>query len=375
MTRLVFWKHLPAGVSLAHLVISVVTMLVILFLAGMSYRWLATSHSPLIQYIINGESLVLSADDGAALSRDFSERLDVLEQDAAQRLEPWREEALVKAREQYQEAGDHYLDWYFSAAGSYTRLGVSLAGDLAPWMEDQIQDRLVAPSGAEQALSNLHAEYRERLLDVQQGLLSEALGDLYLNYSPDSIPAAEIEGEAIVTLNLDRVIAATNDITGSEALFWSTPPLGIGLMGGAGITAALMARPAMVAARAMVRRFAVRLGLAATRSVTAGGTAAAGAAATGPGAVVAGTVTAGAIIAMAAGTEYIALVKQEETLRPAMEETLVEVWADLEAELHSALEADRQAWIDAMRDQLRRSSSQEIREAELPEVYRVLQLL
>ncbi|MDR5900190.1 hypothetical protein QC823_14530 [Halomonas vilamensis] len=343
MTRLAFWKHLPAGVSSPHQVISIVVMLaIILFLAFMSHRWLASSDSPLIRYIVNGESFVLSAEDSAAMSRDLSERLEVLEHDAEQRLKRWMEEALIMTREQYQEAGEHYLDWYFSAAGSYTRLGVSLTGDMEPWMEGQIKDRLVGPSGAEQALSNLHAEYRERLLDEQQRLLSEALDDIYLHYSQVSVPAAEVEGEAIVTLNLDRMVAAANEIKGSEALPWSAPPLGVGLLGGAGITAALMARPVMVAARSMVQRFAVRLGLAATRSVTAGSTAAVGAAATGPGAVVAGTVTAGAIIAITAGTEYLALVRQEEELRPAMEEVLVETWTDLELGLRSAVEADRQ---------------------------------
>ncbi|MGS2742580.1 hypothetical protein ACU6TU_03155 [Halomonas sp. LS-001] len=350
-------------------------MLVILLLAGMSYRWLATSHSPLIQFIINGESLVLSAEDGAALSRDLSERFNVLEQGAAQRLEPWVDEALLKAREQYQEAGERYLDWYFSAVGSYARLAVSLTGELEPWMERQIQDRLVEPSGAEQAVSLLHTEYRERLLDVQQELLSEALSDVYLHYAPMSVPTSEIDDGAVVTLNLDQVIVAANDVNRLEALSWSRPPLGIGLLGGAGITAALMARPVMAAARAMVRRFVVRLGLAKARSVAVGGVVAAGTAATGPGAVVAGTVTAGTVIAITAGTEYLALVKQEEALRPAMEETLVDTWANLETELHSALEADRLAWGDAMLDQLRRSSIQEINDSELPEAYRVFQHL
>lgn len=374
MTRFTFWKHLPAGVSSAHLLISIVTMLVILFLAGMSYRWLATSHSPLIQYIINGESLVLSAEDGAALSRDLSERFNALEQGAAQRLEPWMDEALLQAREQYQEAGEHYLDWYFSATGSYARLAVSLTGDLEPWMARQIQDRLVEPSGAEQAVSLLHTEYRERLLDVQQELLSEALNDVYLHYAPMSVPTSEIDDGTMVTLNLDRAIAATNNVNRLEARSWSRPPLGIGFMAGAGMTAALMARPVMVAARAMVRRFVVRVSLAKARSVAAGSAVAAGTAAAGPGAVVAGTVTAGTIIAITVGSEYFALVKQEEELRPAMEEALVNTWANLETELLSALEADRLAWGDAMLDQLRRSSSQEINESELPEEYRIFQL-
>lgn len=91
--------------------------------------------------------------------------------------------------------------------------------------------------------------------------------------------------------------------------------------------------------------------------------------------MVAGTVTAGTIIAITAGPEYLALVKQEEELRPAMEEALVNTWANLETELHSALEADRLAWGDAMLDQLRRSSSQEINESELPEEYRIFQHL
>lgn len=372
-TRLPFWKHLPAGVSSAYLVISIVTMLVILFLAGMSYRWLATSHSPLIQYIINGESLVLGAEDGAALSRDLSERFKTLEQGAAQHLESWMDEALLQAREQYQEAGEHYLDWYFSAAGSYARLAVSLTGDLEPWMARQIQARLVEPSGAEQAVSLLHTEYRERLLDVQEELLSEALNDVYLHYAPLSVPTSEIDDGTMVTLNLDRVIGGANDVNRLAVLSWSGPPLGLGFLAGAGITAALMAKPVMVVARAMVRRFLVRMSVAKARSVAAGSAATAGTAAAGPGAVVVGTVTAGTVIAITAGTEYLALVKQEEELRPAMEEALVNIWANLEAELYGALEADRLAWSDAMLDQLRRSSSQEMNESGLPEEYRIFQ--
>lgn len=373
ITQRVFWEQFRTSVPIAHLVVSFVIMLVILFIAGVSYRWLATNNSPFIQYIINGENLVLSAEDGAALSRDLSERLVALDLAAEQRLDHWMQGALVNAREQYQEAGENYLDWYFSAAGSYTRLGVSLAGELEPWMEAQIEGRLVEPSGVEQALLNIQTEYRERLLEQQQELLSESLSDIYLRYSQAAVTAAEVEGEAIVTLNLDRIAASTNGLKSSEALSWWTPPLGIGLLGGAGITAVLMARPAVAAARGAVRRFAIRSGLAAKRSVAAGGAVAAGAAAAGPGAVVAGTITAGTIIAITAGTEYIALVKQEKELRPAMEQALIETWADIEAELYKALEADRQAWRDATLDQLRRSSSQEINASELPEVYRIFQ--
>lgn len=373
--RLEFWKRFCAGISPVSLLISITVMLFVLFLAGMSHRWLAASDSPLVQFIINGESLVLNAEDGEALSRDFDGRLEGLERDAEQQLESWMETALAEAGEQYQAAGEHYLDWYFSATGSYARLGASLAGNLDPWIADQIEGRLVGPSGVEQALSSLHAEYRERLLEGQQGLLAEALGDVYLHYSGVAIPAAEIGSRSMVTLNLDRVVAAADHLKDSETLLWTTPPPGIGLLGGAGVTAVLMARPAMARASGIVKRFVARLGLAATRSLTAGGAAAAGTAATGPGAVVAGTVTAGTVIAMTAGTEYIALVRQEEEHRPAMEGALVEAWEDLEAELRMAVSADRQAWTTAVMEQLQRSAGHEADEAGLPDAYRILQHL
>lgn len=371
---LVRWRRLVGGIPPIGAALAALMILGILLLASISYRWLSTSDSLFLQFLVNGDSLLLSAEDGKALSRDLGERFAGLEAAAEKRLQPWMEGTLAEAREQYQAAGERYLDWYFSASGSYTRLGVGLVGDLEPWMSAQLEQRLVGPSGAEEALSNLHAEYRERLLEVERVLLAEALGDIYQLYSVASVPAAELENVAVVTLDLDHVMDAVSFEEGRKALHWPTPPLGAGLLSGAGITSALMARPAMGAAHGMVRRFVARLGLVATRSMVSGGSAAAAASPTGPGAVVAGTVTAGAVIAMTAGTEYIALVKQEEEHRPVMEEALVETWADLEAELRGAVAADRQASSEMLLQQVKRFSTQEVERAGLPESYRILSL-
>src|SRR5690554_5418079 len=84
-------KRSRIGISLARVALAAIVMLSVLLLVNMSYRWLATSDFPFIQFLLNGESLVLSAEDGKALGRDLSERLAGLEVAAEERLQPWVE--------------------------------------------------------------------------------------------------------------------------------------------------------------------------------------------------------------------------------------------------------------------------------------------
>lgn len=97
-----------------------------------------------------------------------------------------------------------YLDWYFSAPGSYQRLGVALVGDLDEWLNEQLHERLVVPSGLEAALAQRQADYPERLAREQQAMAEGLAATLDERYAPRQVAAEPGEGDS-PGLELDAV--------------------------------------------------------------------------------------------------------------------------------------------------------------------------
>jgi hypothetical protein len=110
----------------------------------------------------------------------------------------------------------------------------------------------------------------------------------------------------------------------------------------------------MQSGRQILRRFAVRLGIQATRSAAAG----------------AGTSVVG--MAITARTEYISLRREETKQRPAMEAELHDSWGELESQIRQTLEARRQARRNALLERLNHQATQAVKTSNLPETYRIL---
>ncbi|MCA1769302.1 MAG: hypothetical protein LC652_04885, partial [Halomonas sp.] len=140
----------PGGWRGWALSMTVVALLLVLLEGG--YRWLeARSQAPLFRVIVAGESLTLDDETHADFSRDLTALTAEIQAQLAARMAPWVDARLGSAFEPLAVAVPGYLDWYFSAAGSYLRLSNAMVGDLDEWLDEQLHERLIAPSGIEAA--------------------------------------------------------------------------------------------------------------------------------------------------------------------------------------------------------------------------------
>ncbi|QTF91499.1 hypothetical protein [Halomonas sp. BM-2019] len=350
----------------------VVTLLLLLLEGG--HRWLESrSQAPLFRVIVAGESLTLDAETHAAFSRDLAALSHEAQEQLAARMATWVDARLEAAFAPLASAVPNYLDWYFSAPGSYQRLAVALVGDLDGWLDEQLHERLVAPSGVEAALAELQMDYPQRLAREQQALAAGLAATLRERYTPRQVAAEAAEAERS-HLDLDAILLhALND--GLDRSRWSAAAVGgsgVGLVAGRALAGRLGTGAAVQGSRMALRSLALRLGAGAARSLASGGAAAVATSPTGPGALVTGTLTAAATLAGIAGSEYALLKGQEARHRPAMEAQLQEALAEARVALALALEAATDATTREMEARLIRAASPDEAREESPKAYRIL---
>lgn len=352
----------------------VATLLLLLLEGG--HRWLESrSQAPLFRVIVAGESLTLDAETHAAFSRDLAGLIAETPGRLSARMTPWVDARLAAAYAPLEAAVPGYLDWYFSAMGSYTRLGVALVGDLDDWLDEQLYARLVEPSGIEAALAELQADYPRRLARAQQELAGELATTLHERYAARQVEAEEGEGEGELSgLDLDGVLQqALHD--GLDGTRWRVAAVGgggLGLLAGRTMVARLGGQAAVQGSRVALRGLAARVGVGTARALLGGGAAAAASAPTGPAALVAGTITTAATLAGVAGSEYALLKAQEALHRPAMQAQLQEELSRARASMALTLEASTAGAARALEESLARSTSREAGAGQTPEAYRIL---
>ncbi|WP_311943954.1 hypothetical protein [Halomonas piscis] len=332
--------------------------------ASLFYYGLRQSDNEALRFIINGEPLALDAADQAELQADLLERLAVLETTLQYGTRLWQGAALARLEADYHAAADAYLDWYFSAPGTYSRLFIALSGDLDAWMQTQLEERLVRPLDLETSLQALSRQHRARVASVEQAWQQKTLDTLQQRYATSADVASA--DEAIPTVNLDRMMQRAQ---GPFDLSNALPSHGASLPAGAvaGLAARrLLAGKAMQSARRLLRRFAVRVGIQATRS------AAVGAGASAVATPIGGAVATGIGVAATAGAEYIALKREEAKYRPAMEDELHDGWNALASRLRQTLEAQKQARTRALRERLEQQARPAGENNGPPETYRIL---
>lgn len=348
----------------------VVGMLLLLLEGG--HRWLESrSQAPLFRVIVAGETLTLEAETHTDFLRDLTALADEAQVRLAGRMTPWVEARLEGAFAPLEAAVPGYLEWHFSATGSYTRLGVALVGDLDGWLDRQLHARLVAPSGIEAALAELQADYPKQLADEQRDLIEEMAGRLYARYAPHQVA---VEGDAeppVLDLDLALLQSLEDGLDRSRWQLAAVGGGGLGLLAGRTVAARLGSTAAGQGGRLALRSLTARLGGGAARALMSGGAVAAASAPAGPGALVAGTVTSAATLAGVAGTEYALLKAQEALQRPAMQAQLYDEIAGTKASLARRLEAATLGAARAMTERLSRATVRE-REGEKPETYRIL---
>ncbi|WP_254277212.1 hypothetical protein [Halomonas sp. 3H] len=358
--------------------LSLLAVLLLLVLLEGGHRWLESrSQAPLFRVIVAGEALTLDAETHA----DFTQDLATLSGETQTRLvggmAPWWEARLEAAFAPLAAAVPSYLDWYFSAPGSYQRLAVALVGDLDAWLDEQLHERLVAPGGIEAALAELQADYPERLAREQQALAAGLAATLHERYAPRQAAADPGEGESL-HLDLDAVLQHALD-EGLDRSRWQAAAVGgsgVGLVAGRALAGRLGAGAAVQGSRVALRSLALRVGAGTARSLASGGAAAVATSPTGPGALVAGTLTAAATLAGIAGSEYVLLKGQEMRYRPAMEAQLQAALDEARASLALSLEAATAATARDLESRLSRAVLPDGATGEAgnqtPETYRIL---
>ncbi|APE31901.1 hypothetical protein BOX17_13625 [Halomonas aestuarii] len=298
----------------------VVVALMLMLEAG--HRWLeARSQAPLYRVIVAGETLTLDAARHAEFSQDLSTLAAEAQATVVARLDPWVNARLDRAFAPLEAAVPDYLDWYFSAAGSYTRLGVALMGGLDPWLDEQRHRRLVEASGIEAALAELQSDHAMRLAHESRVLVDDMGKTLLERYGSRQVTGTGQEARELPALDLDGAMDQALQ-AGLDTARWRTAALGgssLGLLAGRTLAKRLAVSAAGQGSRMALRALAARLGAAGARSLTTGGAAAAAAAPAGPGALAVGTV---ATVASVVGSEFAMLKVQEARHRPVIEARL-----------------------------------------------------
>ena len=356
-----------------RIVLTVLFMLCLLLATNTLYRMSLQSDIEMVRFIINGDSLDLDAEAQEQLRNELQIRLAGYEHDIDQQMLLWKVNALEEMESNFQSASEYYLDWYFSFIGSYTRLIVAVSGDLEPWVENQLQQRLVERSGLESSLATLQEEYLKRLGEVEQAWLSETLDGLQQRFTTSDLQVDEAEASQLKTVNLDRLISTV----GQDQLLlprWTADSAVGGAFGyitSVAVAKRMASRPAFQASKAIVTRFVTRMGGHAARSATSGGIAAVSTSPSGPGALVTGATVLGSSLAIAVGTEIALLKVQEAYQRPEMEADLHTTWEELMLERDQHLQVEKQSRTEAMFDSIDRQATKTVLDSELPKTYRI----
>ncbi|SFU35025.1 hypothetical protein [Halomonas korlensis] len=357
--------------------LSLLVVLGLMLLLGMGQRLLEQrTDDPLYRVIVNGQPLTLDAKTHAALDRDMQEVTEDIEARLMARMRPWIRMRLAITFAPLEAAVPGYLDWYFSLSGSYARLGMTLVDDVEPWLEAQLHERLVTPSGIEQALAELQRAYPKQLAGMQQRLVDQLTQQLYERYAPRQVSMQEDArpATAVYVLDLDEVLNRSLSEE-MDMTRWRAATAGgasLGMLTGRALARRLGAAVVMQGGRMAMRGLLARLGVSTARSLTSGGVVAAATAPSGPGALLAGAATTAVTLAGFAGSEYALLKLQEARHRPAMQAHLLDEIDRAHQALIETFEARTMASAMAAGDRLAGRFSPADRRDELPHAYRIL---
>lgn len=271
--------------------------------------------------------------------------------------------AAFDALEQHLEA---YLDWYFSAPASYLRLYMSLFGDFTAWDTAQFEQRLLYESGFAprmQALSTEAAELYAALVQKRVDALQHELAAFVAS-------RGEVLDENALAANvkfLDVELLTHPDMVDVDALRVASSLVSASAVGAGVLTASLYRMGALAAARALVSRFMVRLGVAGMRASAAGAVGTVGTPALGA--------TVGAVtLATLVGAEYMALNKQERAYRPHMEQTLAAELQRARENTMTALQMMHNELTQEMVANIERLTAEQLDAREIKHNFKVLQM-
>lgn len=303
--------------------LSVLLLIPLMLLVDQGYQQLRdTAQEPLLRLVIKGETLHLDSAAQAELASMLPAEITAYERHIRSDMQRWTDRQLHQAFAALEAGVDPYLDWHFSAGGSYMRLLVALGGDLDDWTARQVQERLVAATDFDDHIAGLENRFINELDRVQRDRMQLVQQAIYDRFAAYRQAGGETEDDNAYALDMDLLVGELLDVRLDSARFGTS--IGAGLAGGM-VARRIATGPALQQGRLLVTRFLARMGVQAGRSAAvAGGAAGASAPATGPGALVVGGVVFAGTLAAFVGTEYLALNLQEKAQRPQLEAQLRE---------------------------------------------------
>jgi len=348
--------------------LSGLVILLVLAATLFAHRYLMDTAPPPLQIVFREGAVTLAENDAVRLLSELEERFSGQEQHLADQLDEWQEASVETLRHTFQLASKDFLDWYFSPVGSYTRLIATLAGGIEELLQEQIEERLTSRVDLESQWGVLMAEHHAQALVIQQDWLGSTLAEQYERFeltTQDSVVDGADPDYPVLNLGFATDSAWSNY---SDKQRWTlsvlagTAPAVVRELG-----SRLLRSGAMKAGLAIIRRAMPRLGVHLARSAATG---AATGAASGP----LGVATAPAVfigsLGVTVGTEYALLKLDESRHRPAMEEELEQIWAEIEQTIRSQFQENRVARAGELRQQLKLATEEQ--NAQLPVTYRIL---
>ncbi|MEA3643333.1 MAG: hypothetical protein VBE63_25855 [Lamprobacter sp.] len=271
----------------------------------------------------------------AELNAEVAAELAVIDQQMASHVDA-KIDALFAKLDRGVEA---YLDWYFTVAGEYQRLGAVIAGDLPALMTEQLQQRVFEDTGFQRELEAISTEALEQA-DVRLAGLGQGLAQQLSAWQADSACRPDMLNLAeVATLNRDGLRAL------SAAGFGATT--GATVMA-AGLLSKTVAAKVVgkVAAKKSFQLGATLLGKVAAKKGASAGAAALGATAVcapaGLGAIACGAV-AGVATWLAADKVFVEI--DEALSREEMRADILEVLNAEKETLKEALNTQHETWL------------------------------
>jgi hypothetical protein len=287
--------------------------------------------------------------DTATLQTTINEDVTRAQTEAQTIADQRIDSALDNAFGRAEQGVDHYLDWYFSLIGEYTRLGTAITGNVGQLMTDKLSQHLFDDtrflSIIENASTSIESESLHRMTGVAE-LVGARIGDA-VNASP--CPVKSIDFASLGNLERDKLRVAVSATLG----------LGVGML-----TARYLARKpvAAVAGRLAAKRTVRTAGQFLAKGATKRGaslllSAAAGTAIcspAGPAAVLCGLVAG---VVTWAGTDKAMIEIDEALFRDKMRAELLAGLAEQKATIGRELKARHRQWIEAYAAEIERTTA------------------
>jgi hypothetical protein len=205
--------------------------------------------------------------DVAALSSTLDEDVGQARSHAHALAEQRIDAALDNAFGQAQKGVERYLDWYYSLAAEYLRLGSVVIGDMDQMMSEKLQRFVVDETGFESIIESDSLALENETMLIMEGAAEAAMAQIgtKVRQSPCPVPSVDLTG--LVNLSPDRVRAtvATAAGGGVAAKFLVAKPA-------AAMAGKLAAKGTVKAAGKIFAKTAVKKGASLATTVVAGGT-------------------------------------------------------------------------------------------------------